>query len=168
NNIPYQPVQELTCDNPFDLIESISINNSLIDIDMSRRYEQLLYWLSALGSGTWESFKKACAALKIEEPRRILRRLRLLGHIEFSPDGYRWSIAPIAIVKITSESNFQEFILCGSRSINLLEKLKQQTTLELINQPTGEAPPCVRIQAENPSIIPNLVEQLSKEFSIIN
>ncbi|MHC5821264.1 MAG: hypothetical protein ACYT04_36680 [Nostoc sp.] len=168
NNIPYQPVQELTCDNPFDLIESISINNSLIDIDMSRRYEQLLYWLSALGSGTWESFKKACAALKIEEPRRILRRLRLLGHIEFSPDGYRWSIARIAIVKIISESNLQEFILCGSRSINLLEKLTHQTTLELINQPRGEAPPCVRIQADNPSIIPNLVEELSKEFSIIN
>ena len=168
NNIPYQPVQELTCDNPFDFIESVAINNSFIDIDISRRYEQLLYWLSALGGGTWESFKKACATLRIEEPKRILRRLRLLGHIEFSPDGSRWSTTPIAIVKITSDSNLEEVMLCGSRSINLLENLKYKTTLELIKQPREEAPPCVRIQADNPSIILNLGEQLSKEFSIIN
>lgn len=166
NNIPYQPLQELTCDNPFDFIESASINNSFIDI--SCRYEQLFYWLSACGSGSWESFKKACNVLNIEEPKRILRRLRLLGHIEFSPDGYRWSIAPITMVKIPSKSNFVEFILCGSRSIDLLEKLKHQTTLKLINQPRGEAPACVRIQADNLSIVHNLIEQLSREFSIIN
>ncbi|WP_257235882.1 hypothetical protein [Nostoc sp. 'Peltigera malacea cyanobiont' DB3992] len=125
NNIPYQPVQELTCDNPFDLIESVSINNSFIDIDISRRYEQLLYWLSALGSGTWESFKKGCEVLQLQEPKRILRRLKLLGHVESSLDGKRWSAAPAALVKINSQLNSQEFILCGQRCISWLTQLEK-------------------------------------------
>jgi hypothetical protein len=105
NPIPYQPVEKVTYDNPFDAIASSPINQSSLDIEaLSERYEHLLYWLSALGCGTWESFKKACDALKIEEPKRILRRLRLLGHIECSSDGARWSIAPTAIVKIKSHS----------------------------------------------------------------
>jgi hypothetical protein len=91
NPIPYQTVQKFTNDNPFDWIASPPINKSSSDVDkLSQRYEQLLYWLSAIGSGTWESFKKACDALGLEEPKRILRRFRLLGHIESSLDGSRW------------------------------------------------------------------------------
>ncbi len=79
NPIPYQPLQEIGYDNPFDLIASPPISQSSPDIELlSHRYEQLLYWLSAQGCGTWESFKKACNALKLEEPKRILRRLKLL------------------------------------------------------------------------------------------
>lgn len=170
NNIPYQPVQKLTYTNPFDLVESASIiDNSFIDINaIYPRYEELIYLLSALGSGTWESFRKICSTLNIDEPKRVIRRLRLLGYIEFSPDGYRWSISPTTIVKIPSKYDFQEFILCGSRSINLLKNLKQKIALELINQPRKEAPSCIRIQADSLSSIPHLVEQLSNDFSIIN
>jgi hypothetical protein len=135
NPIPYQTLQKFTNDNPFDSIASPPIHKPSSDVDeFSQRYEQLLYWLSALGSGTWESFKKACDALGLEEHKRILRRFRLLRHIESSLDGSRWSTAPTALVEVRSESDSQEFILCGQRSKHLLEKLQQYTTVKLSNQ----------------------------------
>ncbi|MEO1373223.1 MAG: hypothetical protein AAFW70_02620 [Cyanobacteria bacterium J06635_10] len=167
--IPYEPLQEFTYDNPFDFIESSTINHSSPDIEaLSHRYEELLYWLSALGCGRWESFKKACEAMNLEEPKRILRRLKLLGHIESSSDGSRWSIAPTALVKVDSQSDFQEFILCGQRNINLLEKFKQQAIVNFINQPRGNAPPCVRIRIDNYNTILDLVAQVNSNFSITN
>lgn len=154
NPIPYQPVQEITYDNPFNLIISLPINHISPDIEaLSHRYEQLLYWLSVLGSGTWESFKKACDALRLEEPKRILRRFRLLGHIESSPDGLRWSAAPTALVKVKSQ--FPEFILCGQRCLNLLRQLEQYTVLTYSHQSRGDAPPCIRLQLTNPNLITN-------------
>lgn len=170
NPIPYQPIQEAIYDNPFDFIASPPINkSSLVDIDaLGRRYEQLLYWLSALGGGTWESFKKACDVLNLKEPKRILRRLRLLGHIETSLDGSRWSIAPTALVKVGSKSDLHEFVLCGQRSVNLLRTLEQYAKLEFSNQATGEAPPCVCLQLNNPDIFFDLLEQGSNEYSLTN
>jgi hypothetical protein len=169
NPIPYQSVQKVTYDNPFDLIASTPINQSLPDIEaLSHRYEQLLYWLSALGSGTWESFKKACDALRLEEPKRILQRLRLLGHIESSLDGSRWSMAPTALVKVRSQPNSQEFILCGQRSINLLKELELHATVELSKQPRGEAPLCVCLHLANSNILSHLVEHSSSQFCITN
>ncbi len=169
NQIPYQPLQEFTYENPFNLRASPLINNSSYDIDAtSHRYEQLLYWLSALGCGTWESFKNACNILNIEEPKRILRRLRLLGHIESSLDGLRWSIAPLALVKVGSKSDFQEFILCGQMSVNLLRELEGYVKLKLINQLRADAPPCVRIQVDGSNILSYLIEQVSSKFSMNN
>lgn len=167
NLIPYQPVQESSYDNPFDLKNLPSINHSSPDIEVfSDRYQQLLYWLSALGCGTWESFKKACIALKFEEPRRILRRLKLLGHIESSSDGSRWSAAPTALVKVKSESNFQEFILCGQRSLNLINELKKYVRVDVRNQPRGEAPPYIRASANNLEQISELIKQIGTQFAM--
>lgn len=171
NPIPYEPVQEVTYDNPFDfdLVASLPINQVSPDIEaLSQRYEQLLFWLSALGSGTWESFKKACEALNLEEPKRILRRFRLLGHVESSLDGSRWSAAPTALVKVGVQPDSQEFILCGQRSMNLLGELKRYATVESSNQPRGEAPPCVRLHLANPDILSHIVENVSSQFSITN
>lgn len=166
NPIPYQPVQ-ITYDNPFDWIASPPVYPPLTNIEaLSHRYEQLLYWLSALGSGTWESFKKACDALSLEEPKRILRRLKLLGHIETSLDGSQWSTAPTAFVKVRSHSD-QKFILCGQRSMNLLQKLETHLTMEFSKQPRGEAPPCVCLQVA-PNTLSNMLEQVSHQFTITN
>jgi hypothetical protein len=169
NPIPYQPVEKVTYDNPFDATFSSPINQSSLDIDaIDHRYEQLIYWLSALGYGTWESFKKACDALKLQEPKRILRRLRLLGHIEYSSDGARWSIAPTTLVEVKPQSNSLEFILCGQRSLNLISKLKQHSQVKVINQPRGEAPPCIRAIATNSEQINSLIKQIDCLFPIVN
>ncbi|HEY9694171.1 MAG TPA: hypothetical protein V6D15_18360 [Oculatellaceae cyanobacterium] len=169
NPIPYQPVQEIGYDNPFDLINLPSINYLSPDIEFfSHRYEQLLYWLSALGGGTWESFKKACVALKLEEPKRILRRLKLLGHIESSSDGSRWSVAPTALVKVRPESNSQEYILCGQRSLSLINELKKYAQVDVRKQPIGEAPPCICVRTNNPEQIFELIKQIGTQFAIAN
>ncbi len=162
NNIPYQPIGQLTCDRPFDLRETVVINNSFIDIDaMSHRSEQLLFWLSALGSGTWESFKKGCEVLQLQEPKRILRQLRLLGHIESSLDGKRWSATPPSLVKINSQLNSHEFILCGQRCISWLTQLKEYTNIISLDQPRGNAPPCIRLKV-------NECNRIAEKFPIID
>ena len=57
---------------------------SLMPID-SDKYEHLLQWLSAVGSGSWELYKSTCQALGLAEDSReagrIIRRLDVLGHI---------------------------------------------------------------------------------------
>lgn len=167
NPIPYQTSQKFTNDNPFDWIGSPFINKPSSNVDeLSQRYEQLLYWLSALGSGTWESFKKACDALGLEEPKRILRRFRLLGHIESSLDGSRWSTAPTTFVEVKSESGSQEFILCGQRSKHLLEKLQQYTTVKLTNQLRGDAPPYVHLQLDSVEELDYTLEQVRNQIGI--
>lgn len=58
---------------------------------------KLLWYLSSLGSGTWAVFQRACRALGLTADgaaSRMARSLRLLGHLELSDDGTRWSITP--------------------------------------------------------------------------
>ncbi|MEH2169879.1 MAG: hypothetical protein V7K41_25160 [Nostoc sp.] len=159
--IPYQPRQNISTDNPFDFTELHSINHADADwVKPSQNSDRFLYWLSTLGNGSWESFQKSCNALQLEEPKRILRRLRLLGHLESSLDGSRWSAAPSAIVKINSYDT--GFILCGQRSIGLIKQLEEYGIVASITpQPRGEAPPCIQLVVNNPDAIAN-------NFPIIN
>lgn len=143
--IPYKPVVPTDDPDPFNLEGDIS--TAIADSLPPENYDLLLYWISSLGSGSWEAFKLACNMLQIPEPKRVLRRLKLLGHIETSADGSRWSGTPIALVSIkASQPNSQEFILCGQRSSNFLDILGELTFIEYIEQPKGDAPLCIRVQ----------------------
>jgi hypothetical protein len=169
NPIPYKLLPLAINEHPFSFVLAQETNYSsqtIQTIDASSKHKQLLYWLSALGCGTWESFKKTCDRLDIEEPKRVLRRLKLLGHVESSPDGKRWSIAPTALVQIPSTSNLQEYILCGQQNIQLLDELQKYTKLTLIDQLRGDAPPCIRIQLDSLNNIFTLSENISPNFSI--
>ncbi|HIE00197.1 MAG TPA: hypothetical protein EYP59_07905 [Thiotrichaceae bacterium] len=167
HNIPYQP-KPVSYDNPFDFMTSSNSERSLHDDgkDFSHQYERLLYWLSALGGGSWESFKKACQSLELTEPKRILRRFKLLGHLESSADGLKWSMSPIALVKVNSQSESQEFVLCGQRSLKLVQRLEQLATVISKNQ--ADAPPCIHIQLAHSENVSDLIEQINAEFSIID
>jgi len=151
HNIPYKP-KPVAYDNPFDFISSSTPSSS--NNNFSRQYERLLYWLSALGAGSWDSFKKACQSLELPEPRRIVRRLKLLGHLELSVDGSKWSMSPTALVKVNSQSENKKFILCGQRSHKLLQKLEQFTTVTPKNN--GDAPPCIHL--DNLKNVSELIE----------
>ncbi|HLO87023.1 MAG TPA: hypothetical protein VK203_18740 [Nostocaceae cyanobacterium] len=158
-NIPYKPQAKITIEYPFELTPLQSINHT-DSVKNSERSNNLLYWLSTLGSGTWEAFKKSCYALQIEDPKRILRRLRLLGHLETSANGSKWSTAPTTIVKIESEQ--PEFILCGQRNLKLINQLESLGIIaDITYQPRGEAPPCLRLVVDNPDVI-------TKNLPIIN
>jgi hypothetical protein len=150
-NIPYKPQEKIVADNSFEIIPLQSINDTDW-IQSSEQNHHLLYWLSTIGSGTWETFRKICQTLQLEEPKRILRRLRLLGHLETSANGRKWSTAPSTIVKIASEK--PEFILCGQRNLKLINQLKSLGIVaEINNQPRGEAPPCLRLVVDDPNVI---------------
>ncbi|MEB3151753.1 MAG: hypothetical protein VKL60_22395 [Sphaerospermopsis sp.] len=152
-NIPYKPKVKVTPNNLFELTPSQSINHTDW-VQPSEQSHRLLYWLSTLGSGTWEGFRKSCNTLQLEEPNRILRRLRLLGHLETSTNGYKWSTAPTTIVKIESEK--PEFVLCGQRNLKLINQLQSSgIVLDITYQPRGEAPPCIRLVVDNPDVITN-------------
>jgi len=158
--IPYKPVVPTDDPDPFNLEGEIS--TAIADSLPPENYDLLLYWISSLGSGSWEAFKLACNMLQISEPKRVLRRLKLLGHIETSADGSRWSGTPIALVSIkASQPNSQEFILCGQRSSNFLDILGELTFIEYIEQPKGDAPLCIRVQlGADPEAIDQLLEVL--------
>ncbi len=158
--IPYKPVVPNDDPNPFNLLDDIS--SPITDSLPPENYDHLLYWISSLGSGSWESFRSACNMLQIPEPKRLLRRLKLLGHIETSADGSRWSGTPIALVSVkASQPDSQEFILCGQRSSNLLDILGESTFIDYIEQPQRDAPLCIRIRLEaNPEAIDQLVQVL--------
>jgi len=158
--IPYKPVVPSNDQNPFNLLAETSTVtvNSL----PPENYDFLLFWISSLGSGLWESFRAACNMLQIPESKRVLRRLKLLGHIETSADGKRWSGTPISLVSVqSSQPDSQEFILCGQRSSNLLKILGESTFIEYIEQPKEDAPSCIRVRlGADPEAIDQLVEVL--------
>jgi hypothetical protein len=158
--IPYNPVVPTDDPNPFNLLDDVS--TAIADSLPPENYDFLLFWISSLGSGSRESFRSACKMLQIPEPKRVLRRLKLLGHIETSADGKRWSGTPISLVSVkSSQPDSQEFILCGQRSSNLLDILGDSTFIEYIEQPKGDAPLCIRVQlGADPEAIDQLVEVL--------
>jgi len=158
--IPYKPVVPSNDPDPFNLSSETPITT--VSSIPSETYDHLLYWLSSLGCGSWESFRSACNALKIPEPKRVLRRLKLLGHIETSTDGSRWSGTPITLVSVrASDPNQQEFILCGQRSLNLLSFLKlEQYAISCIVRVQGNAPRCIRVCLPHTEDISRLVNAL--------
>ncbi|APB34451.1 hypothetical protein GlitD10_2122 [Gloeomargarita lithophora Alchichica-D10] len=111
--------------------------------NLSKNHEHFLYWLSAVGSGAWELFRKTCEILGLVEPKRVLRRLKLLGHITTSGNGSKWQVNPPSLLEIQSENGDRTFILHGQRSIKFLNTFRTFGFLETCNQPRGEAPPCI-------------------------
>ncbi|MEQ9552355.1 MAG: hypothetical protein RIM23_22420 [Coleofasciculus sp. G3-WIS-01] len=144
NPIPYKIVESDSNDDPFQIIPTSTTQEIPDNEAISQRYQQLLYWLSATGKGTWELFKKACQALELEAPGRILRRLKLLGHIESSADGRHWSAAATSLVQIESQSETAKFILCGQQTGHLLSVLKQYAPVNVIHHPNREGLPLQR------------------------
>lgn len=168
NPIPYQVPEKEANDDPFESPifsdqENINANFEVL----SQRYQQLLYWLSAVGSGTWETFKKTCQILGLDYPQRIIRRFRLLGHLEISADGKRWSIAPTALVKVESVSGSQEYFLCGQQSEALLQQLRQYATVDLTTQNQGNSPPCVKIPLTESQTLESLLEYIRQSSGLV-
>jgi hypothetical protein len=125
---------------PFDLSESELPDGVTEDSEADQRFDRLLYWLSARAEGSWEVFVQACQLLRlVQEPRHarhVQRRLMLLGHVECSADGGRWSICPAAVVRSQSGESF----LCGQRTPELLEELSEHFGIVDRPQPGHSCP----------------------------
>jgi hypothetical protein len=161
NPIPYKPIETLQYDDPFniDIQPEIDLAN-----DHSEIYQKFLYWLSSVGYGSWDLFKKTCNTLGLDEPKRLLRRLKLLGHIETSTDGQKWSIAPTAIVKVSSLDDISEYILCGQQNSDLVERLHNFTDIYRINQ--LNSPFCLRLKLINAIDIQAILDKIKNEINL--
>jgi hypothetical protein len=86
---------------------------------LGEQAERLLWYLSAVGSGSWSTFRAACAALGVgDAARQLARNLRLLGHLELSADGERWSVTPPACVRVRGLDGSALRFWTGARSAN--------------------------------------------------
>jgi hypothetical protein len=103
----------------FGKLESAAETPVAADVVRSNKLERLLIWLSAKGCGTWNNFAEACETLELSTnalpAKGILRRLRLLGHLELSANGDTWMVAPATCVTcVTGDSRH---FLAGSRTV---------------------------------------------------
>ena len=116
--------------------------------ELSIQFERLLYWLSAYGEGTRQTFAQACMTLKVADDnvsvRSAFRRMQLLGHIEVSKDGSKWSASPAALVQFADDS--ERGFLAGQRSPSLVERVSGATTS---HQPNYQGPPLVQTTLED-------------------
>ena len=90
-------------------------------------YERLLYWVSARGEGTWAQFRDAAQTLGVVQDRdgarSAMRRLILLGHVDQSDDGARWSASPPALVRFADGADGG--YIAGARTPSSLSELER-------------------------------------------
>ena len=119
------------------------------------RFERLLHWLSACGEGTWETFRQTCNVLKVandgQKARSALRRLSLLGHVDTSEDGKRWSVSPAGLVRFPDDPD--SGFLSGQRTTPLLHSMNESWTLTETLQPYYPGPPRVVLDWSVPECV---------------
>lgn len=104
---PPKPLPELSPEDPGDPFERPSDAwrpPPSASPEANAAYARLLYWISARGEGTLEQFRDAAQTLGAADDRQMarsaMRRLILLGHVDQSDDGARWSASPAALVRL--------------------------------------------------------------------
>lgn len=138
---------------PFDLSDASSEAEEVGDSTLEVKHNRLLYWLSATAEGTWQTFARVCNVLQLakdgQDARSIFRRLILLGHIESSSDGQKWSICPTTLVQCAADT--EVCFLAGQRTPRLIEQFNERWELDNIPQPCYHGPSCVKIHGVSPS-----------------
>ena len=143
---PGLPQREVKIDDPGDpfALSDEPIRESASP-ELGIQFEKLLYWLSAVGGGTWQTFAQACVALGVVDERQharsVLRRLRLLGHVDSSQDGSHWEVSPAALVLLPIQP--EKGFLAGQRVPSLVEE--EGGIHGRTHQPDYQGPPRVEI-----------------------
>lgn len=138
--------EPLAADDPFAASDAGVAKTAL-----SVKYDNLFAWLCATGQGTYDTFRRTAIALDLPvedgSARALLRRLRVLGHVEVSEDGQRWFVTPPTVVQLDDGSGY---FLAGARDTRVIEAL-EGTALRCGGQVSvdrheaREAPRAVRI-----------------------
>ena len=147
--IPYVSSWSNNVSDPFDLSDVLPNSENRGEAAFGERYDHLLYWLSTNGEGTWQTFAKVCNVLRlavdVKETKSIFRRLRLLGYIESSKDGQKWSICPTALVQCAADPNV--CFLTGQQTPKLIMELGEQYRVKNLPQSGYQGPSCVKVHS---------------------
>lgn len=118
---------------------------------------KLLHWLSHLGEGSWDSFRKAVEELSVPDDNASGRdaaaqmrfRLSELGDVDFFPEKrQRWQIVPPLLAGFPERQG--EAVLCGGRTPALLASLSaaaETWRCSLERELRAELPDNIRILA---------------------
>lgn len=147
NALTYKSLWSSDFSDPFDLSDVSFNTENTDDTLLGERFDQLIYWLSANAEGTWQTFARVCSVLQLVDglkaARSIFRRLKLLGYIESSDDGQRWSICPTALVQCAADRDV--YFLTGQQSPKVIKHLKEHYDVETLPQWNFQRPSCVRV-----------------------
>ena len=147
NALAYKSLWSNDTGDPFDLSETSFKRKDTGNTFFEERCNQLLHWLSANAEGAWQTFVKVCNVLKladdVKDARSIFRRLILLGYIESSENGQKWSICPTTLAQCATDQDV--YILTGQQTPMLVEQLMEHYEVELLPQPNYQGPSCVRV-----------------------
>lgn len=153
-------------EDPFDFTTTTK-ESAYLEGDPKPVFNKLLFCLSAYGRGTWQQFQTMCVELGIDSTgkyaRRVVRRLRSLGHIELSRDGRNWFVTPPCLVQLESKDQQYQVFLAGQRSSRLLETLQQQTYVMTTAQPYRNAPEQVLVTFSNESMARAFADDYSRQ-----
>lgn len=160
--IPYRRLVQQKFVDPFDMYMTREVEAEPSQ-EIREALNRLLYWLSAVGSGTWGSFQKTFGILGLDksgfDARQVARRLRLLGHLQYYENGTKWTVCPPCLSRVnTSDRDEFRYFLAGQRTPELLEVLSGFAKLEFIPQETRGAPDCVRFVLSNVEEVLHLLE----------
>ena len=147
--IPYVSSWSNDVSDPFDLSDVLPNPENRGEAALGERYDQLLHWLSANGEGTWRTFAKVCEVLElaidVRAVKSVFRRLSLLGYIESSENGQKWSICPTALVQCAADPNV--CFLTGQQTPKLITELGEQYSVKNLPQSGYQGPSCVKVHS---------------------
>ena len=147
NALTYMSLWSNDLGDPFDLSSASSEAEDSDNASLGEQYDRLLNWLSANAEGTWQTFARVCDILQLADnikgARSIFRRLILLGYIESSSDGQKWSICPTTLVQCATEP--EVCFLAGQQTPNLIKQLSTHWEIENIPQRGYQGPSCIKV-----------------------
>jgi hypothetical protein len=132
----------------------LQLGTDHVEPAVAAAYNNLLTWLSAAGTGRWETFLRICQELGLAQDaryaRHLIRRLTLLGHLTLTEGGDRWAMQPPTLAPLAVDPEL--FILRGQRTAEVMARLPENRE----STPQGGAPDrvicCVPLEHGTPSI----------------
>ncbi len=160
--IGYRPPEIVHPDNPFDFAIASELNDTAQE---SNNY--LLYWMSAVGKGTWQTFREACRSLRLStntEARHIFRRFRLLGHVEYLNSGSHWTICPPCLVKV-SERQGSRYFLSGAQVPVLIREIQDFGNVKVEVESNHGGPESVFLKFNSDTDVQELLTVLREMYT---
>jgi hypothetical protein len=134
----------------------------------------LLFWASALGSGSWHQFKCAVERLHLENRQEEEQdrqedfplyqqarfNLQRLGHVEFNGQETDWQVVPPVFAMVEREGKAWA-VLCGARSKPLLASIREAcNSLELSETACDTCPDIFCLEDKDSDRIKMIAENL--------